>query len=121
VTLRHWVFGPEIEPLKMRSVPSVETSAMQRRTAVPSTSLHLIIINFLKGNFLDYLEIQTVFRVQALQLSDRMWSAGGEITEGKGGKKLKYFFSAVCPPQTKHGLSWDRTRAPTMRGRRIFA
>ena len=53
MTLRHWVSGPEIEPLKMRAVTSVETSAMHRRPAAPSTSLHLIIIKFLKGTLLD--------------------------------------------------------------------
>jgi len=51
VALRRWVSGPEIEPLKMIPVPSVETSAMQRRPAAPSTSLHLIIIKFSKGTF----------------------------------------------------------------------
>ena len=75
MTLRHWAIGPEIEPFKMRSLPSVETSAKQRRTAAPSTSLTLSIVKFLEGTFLDFLVIQSVLRVQKLQMSDRVCGA----------------------------------------------
>jgi hypothetical protein len=27
----------------------------------------------------------------------------------------------LCPPQTPHGLTWDRTRASAVKGRRLTA
>ena len=70
---------------------------------------------------MDFGGIQSVFRAQELQMSDRECGALVARLLKEKRIKLKHFFSTVCHPQTKHGLPCDRTRAPTMRGRRIFA
>jgi hypothetical protein len=50
------------------------------------------------------------------------WSIGGKIMTGEnnllGGKRV---LVPLCSPQISHGLTWDRTLASAVRGRRLTA
>jgi hypothetical protein len=92
-----------------------------RRTAAPSTSLHLIITKFFtKHIFRSFREPVCIQSIGAANTCQRMYSAGGNTTDGKEAE-LEVLFSATCPQRTKHGLPGDRTRAPAMQYRRIIA